>query len=59
MTSQLQNTAYPKQCQSLDIATAVMLKVYADSYFGSRFPVSVDGSLSTKKENTISGGGGG
>jgi len=34
-----------------------MLKVYADSCFESRFPVSLDGSMSAKKENAISVGG--
>jgi len=36
---------------------AVMLKVYADSCLESHVPISVDGSLSVKKENAISVGG--
>jgi hypothetical protein len=36
---------------------AVVFKVYADSCFASRIPVIVDGSLSAKKENAVSGGG--
>jgi hypothetical protein len=43
----------------MDVAVAVMLKVYADSCFESRFPVSLNGSLSAKKENAIRVGGGG
>ena len=36
---------------------AVVLKVYADLCFESRIPLTVDRSLSAKKQNAISGGG--